>query len=209
MSKIRKQLEEFSGSDLVNLQLVYLRQSALLAERFGDLDAAIESSEELARLRADDPLPHLALARLLSRRGNSEGAMQALAKCSELAEGFGNRLILAALAAKGYLPKDEDERTHRLKDAVVVYRETLRRLSFEEAPKHYAVAQRTFVRLCRHVAGHLTGSARAGLLQEVAGVCREGLKVYTHDAFPEEHGHLLQELEAIEVSLNEEDKGEC
>jgi tetratricopeptide (TPR) repeat protein len=175
---------------------------AIVAERFGDWQTAIRYTEVLVRGDPDNSYSQLALARLYGELGDHGKAADSLRRCGELAEKSGDKRVLAVLATKGYLPKDQDSRARRLADAVEIYREPLGDSSQERSAERRAGAQQLLGGLYRAQAEMLTGRARSRKLEEALASYREALKVYTAEAYPEQNRGLRATLGDIEKLLS-------
>jgi tetratricopeptide (TPR) repeat protein len=198
-----EKLERLTGSDRFNMELVVWMQYAAIAEHADDLQVAVEYREKLTVRRPENPTSLLALSRLYRKLGNAEKEAQSLVKCTELAEQLDDKSVLAVLATKGYLPKDQVARARRLDDAVATYRAALTDRTFEASPDKYAVTQSNLGNLYRRQAELLAGDPRARKLEEAINAYREALKGHTPEAFPDQNRSLSENLAHVEKLLND------
>jgi hypothetical protein len=204
LAELRAALEELQVLEEPrrgHLEAIVWRDYSIVANRFGDVPTAIEYEEKLALRTPHDPYCYLALARLYGKLGNEEKAAESLRKCGELAEKCNDQRVLAALAAKGHLPDDQDARARRLADAVAAYRETLADRSLVSSSERYAGTQRALGTLYRAQADLLAGAARTAKLEEAAHAYREALKVYKSDPYPGENRALRESLAEVKECL--------
>lgn len=195
-------LQTLEVPDRQNVELIVWTEYAAIAEYFDDLKTAVDYNEKLLLRQPDDPTFYLALERLYGALGDPEKAAESLRKCGELAERLNDRRILAILATKGHLPKEENARAQRLAGAVATYHEILEELALEAMPDRWAAAQTVLGRFCRQHAELLTGPARTRKLEEAAAAYREALRVRTPEAFPDENRAVRQALGEVERLLS-------
>ena len=183
-----------------DVELTVWMTYSVVAERYGDVEAAIKFNEKLALAQPDDATSLLALARLYRNRGDEDAAASSIIECSERAQRFSERTVLGILAAKGILPEEREARRQRIEDAIAVYTESVATITPGLSPNSYASIRVTLGTLSEMLAELMSGVERTRKLQDSRDAYREALAVYT-ELGSSVDGQLVQEKLARIESL--------
>jgi tetratricopeptide (TPR) repeat protein len=169
-----KRLGGPSASDVLH---VVWADFAIIADRFGETEVAIDCNKQLIATDAASWSTHFALAELYERLGDADQAHEHWRRCAEAAD-TDNEAVGAVLAVRGELGPDKATWPRRLESALVRYRDALAKEDRSRSPERYAAILVRIGRLLHSQAKILGDAARRLKIEEAATAYREALLIY-------------------------------